>query len=350
MDHFKATLELEASEKPPAVDLIRSLLAAQQSFRAPTDQIQPPTSNVQTSVEESTASESQTQDNIQPTQISENAESQMEQREGVRGTSLQDQLNERRQRIESNQTSRKGKQPDSGAPNGEPRRSASHLKYLEDLQTRQKHAAEERKAILAQIQSDKEERAARNWRNKSTTTEQQNLQPSPTARRPWNSIPVTALNIRLINGSSLKTRMANEKTLSDVRKYIDEHRTDGEIPYTLVEAHPTRQFTIADEQLTLQELGLHPSTTLILKSQPERLFADAYDPTYYSSGILSTAWAFVSGLVTSLWWQGTAIRVPEIPQQAEPHVDYEQEERNRSHPRTVWDNGNSIEQEPPPQD
>ncbi|KAJ1657856.1 hypothetical protein IWQ61_002800 [Dispira simplex] len=77
--------------------------------------------------------------------------------------------------------------------------------------------------------------------------------------------PITHLAIRLLDGSTLRAEFASSQTLHDLRHYITNHRTDSIVPYHLLQLYPRQQFTSAQDNQTLRELGLVPSSTLVLK-------------------------------------------------------------------------------------
>ncbi|KAJ1970128.1 hypothetical protein IWQ62_000168 [Dispira parvispora] len=98
---------------------------------------------------------------------------------------------------------------------------------------------------------------------------QRSLAPSPPVTEPKQPMgidsPVTHLVIRLLDGSTLRAEFASSQTLHDLRHYIANHRTDSTAPYHLLQLYPRQQFTPAQDNQTLRELGLVPSSTLVLK-------------------------------------------------------------------------------------
>jgi len=79
------------------------------------------------------------------------------------------------------------------------------------------------------------------------------------------NVPVTtSILIKLTNGDSLRQQFDVNNTLMDVVNFIAQHRTDGEIGYLMRTTYPSRSFASNHMHLTLKQLQLAPSGTLIL--------------------------------------------------------------------------------------
>eukprot|EP00898_Chlorokybus_atmophyticus_P008122 jgi/Chlat1/8310/Chrsp78S07723 len=78
---------------------------------------------------------------------------------------------------------------------------------------------------------------------------------------------VAQIQVRLTDGSSLRSEFAPDALLRDVRTYIDMTRTDGGAKYSLLSPYPRRTFVESDYNRALSELELTPSATLILAPQ-----------------------------------------------------------------------------------
>ncbi|KAI2634907.1 hypothetical protein GGS26DRAFT_530225 [Hypomontagnella submonticulosa] len=152
--------------------------------------------------------------------------------------------------------------------------------YAEEVRQRKIQANEERKRILKRIEDDKRARREREAEEKqarlllsATQDDQGSTSQSP-------AIPLTRaqgggshgdhcnLQVRLFDGSTIRSRFPNDATLrSDVRKWIDQDRTDGDAPYTfrvVLTPLPNKAIEPAEETESLQSLGLCPSATLVL--------------------------------------------------------------------------------------
>lgn len=165
----------------------------------------------------------------------------------------------------------------SGTSDNEPmRRNSSdgteeRRKYQADLLKQRKQQQDERKRILELLEKDKQERrSARRYSQHEASS-------SETSRkRPSFSSSECALAIRLNDGTPLKHHFPSTFTLLQVRDWIDRNRTDGhDEPYAFYQTIPQKKlFEISEEQLPLTDLGLVPSSTLILK--PSKIYSRAY--------------------------------------------------------------------------
>ncbi|RYC53654.1 hypothetical protein CHU98_g12554, partial [Xylaria longipes] len=119
--------------------------------------------------------------------------------------------------------------------------------HANEVKLRKQHANEERKRILKRIEDDKRarkereaaERRARSLLSADTNTEEGSSSsadpPIPLRQR----LPKAGqgdhcnLQVRLMDGSTIRSRFASDKTLgTDVRRWIDAERTDGDAPYS----------------------------------------------------------------------------------------------------------------------
>ena len=92
--------------------------------------------------------------------------------------------------------------------------------------------------------------------------------PNQDSPRPTPTLNMVRLCIRLFDGSQLRHTFASSATLEDVRKFVDEHQTDGELgPYHFMQIYPQQSFSAHEElTTTLHDLGLEPSGTLVIKA------------------------------------------------------------------------------------
>ncbi|KAI1499981.1 hypothetical protein F5X99DRAFT_259300 [Biscogniauxia marginata] len=171
--------------------------------------------------------------------------------------------------------------------------------------------SEERKRILKRIEDDKrarrqreaEERKARQLLSTNQDGEASGNQSAPiplSRRQPTGSRgDLCNLQVRLLDGSTIRSRFPSDKTLSrDVRKWIDEERTDGDAPYTfrvVLTPLPNKMIQPTEEIESLFSLGLTPSATLVLV--PTR-YVSAFSR---GSGNVSQGLGFFFGLFTSIY-------------------------------------------------
>jgi hypothetical protein len=191
-------------------------------------------------------------------------------------------------------------------------------KAAQQLAERQRQAREDRARVLKRIEDDRAERKARQENNRVAREMERRAaagedveevtaaagEPAPTAvsRRQHNQC---ALQARLFDGSTIRTRLPAEATLGrDVRKWVDETRTDGNQPYSfrlILTPLPNRSIDPAtEEDQTLEELGLVPSSTLVLApveravpSYPS-INAGLYNPV---SHLIAVVLAFIGGIL-----------------------------------------------------
>ena len=173
----------------------------------------------------------------------------------------------------------------------------SRQSYLEEQRTRQREAKLDKERVLKAIESDKQARRERERQRRlaaqgedaSGVDSQEGpsnaAQPSASGLRAQASrTPQThcALQIRLFDGTSIRSRFSVDSTLSTaVRTYISEN-SQTDIPYNfraMLNPLPSRNIEISEENESLQSLGLCPSATLVLV--PVKDFTDAY---YVSGG------------------------------------------------------------------
>ncbi|KAI1351083.1 hypothetical protein F5Y01DRAFT_283973 [Xylaria sp. FL0043] len=171
----------------------------------------------------------------------------------------------------------------------EPPQSAEQA-HANEIKLRKQHANEERKRILKRIEDDKRARKEREAAERrarqllSADTDADNSSGADKAHASSSSssssIPLReraaaaqgdhcSLQVRLLDGTTIRTRFASDKTLAaDVRRWVDEERTDGDnAPYAfrvVLTPRPNRVVEPQEEIESLLSLGLVPSATLVL--------------------------------------------------------------------------------------
>ena len=194
-------------------------------------------------------------------------------------------------------------------------------KVAQQLAERQRQAREDRARVLKRIEDDRAERKARDENNRVAREMERRAaagedveevtaaagEPAPTgmSRRQHDQC---ALQARLFDGSTIRTRLPAKATLGrDVREWIDETRTDGKNPYSfkvILTPLPNRSIDPAtEEDQTLEELGLTPSSTLVLApvDRPVPAYpsinAGLYNPV---SQLIAAVLAFIGGILGSI--------------------------------------------------
>ncbi|ORX45073.1 UBX-domain-containing protein [Hesseltinella vesiculosa] len=247
-----------AIETMPADELVSKL----QHWTAIAQPSEPPTPSQSSPVDPSIVTPSPQPATIDPESLQEKKEKLKQKMEQAR------QKVEKKEKDEAKQRELKRRQDGKDA-----QKTRDHL---EDEQTKRHYAKikqdkmadeERRRKIKEKIAHDRAEQ-------KKKRLEQ--LQPTPT------HIPTVSsrssddcnLNIRQTDGNNIKHKFKAVDTLEMVREWIDTHRTDGDQPFKLLAQFPTRQFSVGEENQTLRDLGLVPSSTLIMKQT--RNVATAY--------------------------------------------------------------------------
>ncbi|KAK2590749.1 hypothetical protein QQS21_011561 [Conoideocrella luteorostrata] len=187
----------------------------------------------------------------------------------------------------------------------------SKQKQAELLRKKKQQESDERRRILKRIQDDKEERRKqaqeREQQKIETQSTSDSLSPTATASQSRGSSSTkygdfTSIQVRLFDGSTIRSRFKTASVVRDIRKWVDENRTDGQSPYEmkqLLTPLPNRPIDETEDSKSLSEVGLSPSSTLILV--PIRSYASAYSDS--SQGFFSRFINFLLGFFT--WLLGT---------------------------------------------
>ncbi|KAK3048985.1 hypothetical protein LTR09_009639 [Extremus antarcticus] len=189
--------------------------------------------------------------------------------------------------------------------------------WIYQQKQRKDEAKKERERILAQIESDKQERKAQAQRRKDLEAASgagalSDLPPTAHTNAPptMNAHTTCALQIRLFDGSSIRGKFdPNADIATAVRIWVKEASPEGgaDIPFTfrqILAPNPSRTIEVSEEQQSLLELGLVPSATLVLVPIAGATSAYASNNSGYVNSIYGTAsWAAsgVFGLLGSVW-------------------------------------------------
>ena len=188
--------------------------------------------------------------------------------------------------------------------------------YAQQQRQRQHDAKVERERIVRQIEQDKIARREKEERRKALAkAESEDHATIGVVGKPpsaWDdnqiktsaSVPNTfkrndcALQVRLFDGSTIRSKFFSGHTLrTHVRPWVDEMRSDDDTPYTfrqILTPLPYRTLSILDEEETLHDLGLVPTSTLVM------IPVQSYTAAYTSHrGLLSRGAAASYGLVST---------------------------------------------------
>lgn len=208
---------------------------------------------------------------------------------------------------ERNKAKAKGK---ADAEAGAKTDNAVAHKAAEAVKKKRQEQQEERRRILKRIEDDKAERRLRAQAREQMRTEdvKGGDVASSLANVPESKLPsttkasgMTALQVRMFDGSTLRSRFKTTSPLKTIRSWVDENRTDGSQPYTFKQVltpSPNKTIDETEEDKSVGELGLSPSSTLVLI--PVKNFTSAYDAS--SQNIVSRFFAFILSIFS--WFFG----------------------------------------------
>ena len=120
-------------------------------------------------------------------------------------------------------------------------------KYISQTAKERAQKKLERAKILQEIENDKLERKHQQQRN-NTSTPTTPTKPQSPAPKPVGVGGQTKVAVRLPDSRVLRGEFDGEKTLADVRIWIDEQRNEMSAPpYVMQTTFPTRTFEISEE-------------------------------------------------------------------------------------------------------
>ncbi|KND92605.1 UBX domain-containing protein 7 [Tolypocladium ophioglossoides CBS 100239] len=226
-----------------------------------------------------------------------------------RAEKLQAQKDEAERRAKEERAKAEDKAKAEAAARADTDAARTHTQ-AELLKKKRQQESEERKRILKRIEDDRTERHQR-----AAEREQKRIDGQKTGdiaaslvNAPETKLPSTtrvgemaSIQVRLFDGSTMRSRFKTAASFKDVRAWVDEKRTDGRLPYTfrqLLTPMPNKAIDEMEEGKSLGELGLAPSSTLILI--PVQKFSSAYEGG--SQSVLSRVIAAILGFFT--WLMG----------------------------------------------
>ncbi|EDO16448.1 hypothetical protein Kpol_1066p12 [Vanderwaltozyma polyspora DSM 70294] len=155
--------------------------------------------------------------------------------------------------------------------------------YQQEVMKQKKLERKERERILRLVQADKQERKDRELSQKQIVddiSDEEIIEVVPTEvndnikkSEKYENLKDCKLLIKLTNSDSLKNTFDSDKTLRDVRDWVDENRTDGTVSYLFHRNVPRVTFSPEDESKSLTDLELTPRSVLILDPCEEDLSA-----------------------------------------------------------------------------
>nr|XP_002732407.2 PREDICTED: UBX domain-containing protein 1-A-like [Saccoglossus kowalevskii] len=126
-----------------------------------------------------------------------------------------------------------------------------------------------RQKVKEQIAQDRAERAAKTSGAVSPQQTATTLSPAaPVESPPKKEYNEARLQIRLPNGSAITQTFGASEPLSAVRLYVQLNRGDGDVgPFSLMTTFPRKIFKEDDMETPLKELGLVPSSVVMVTKQ-----------------------------------------------------------------------------------
>ncbi|PTB70454.1 hypothetical protein BBK36DRAFT_1174320 [Trichoderma citrinoviride] len=157
----------------------------------------------------------------------------------------------------------------------------------EQLKKRRQSELEERRRILKRIEDDREERRLRASQKEQQRNESRRASDATaSASTMLSKLPSTnsrkvsemaSIQVRLFDGSTIRSRFKTGDPLTVVRQWVDENRGTSKSPYTFKQVLtplPNKNIDATEESKSIGELGLIPSSTLVLI--PVQKYSSAY--------------------------------------------------------------------------
>ncbi|KAH6607292.1 hypothetical protein Trco_003605 [Trichoderma cornu-damae] len=185
-------------------------------------------------------------------------------------------------------------------------------RQAEELKKKRQAEQEERRRILKRIEDDRQER-----RMRASEKEQQRIErsqraghaaASPLDAQQATKLPSTtvlsemaSIQVRLFDGSTIRYRFKTASPLREVRRWVDENGGESKTPYTFKQVLtplPNKNIDVTEEGKALGELGLAPSSTLVLI--PVQKYSSAYGGAGRRESVLSRFVALVLGFLSWL--------------------------------------------------
>ncbi|KAM3503365.1 hypothetical protein MY11210_008749 [Beauveria gryllotalpidicola] len=195
-----------------------------------------------------------------------------------------------------------------------PSQTAAQKEAAELIRKNRAQQNDERRRILQRIEDDKAARrelAAHRKKQReegravAVESDAKEQQRATAASRSSLSSPsaLAAIQVRLSDGSTLRNKFQATESIKDIRSWVDKERSDGQGPYyfkQILTPLPNKNIDTTEEDTSLRELGLSPSSTLLLI--PIQRFAAAYDAQCPSRGFFTQMMFLLFGVFT--WLQG----------------------------------------------
>ncbi|KAL9488274.1 hypothetical protein ACSS6W_000551 [Trichoderma asperelloides] len=159
-------------------------------------------------------------------------------------------------------------------------------KQAEELKKKRQAEQEERRRILKRIEDDREERRMRAEAKEKQKIDNQKIGDvaASLVNSKQSKLPSTtkvsemaSIQVRLFDGSTIRSRFKTASPLKEVRRWVDENKGENKSPYTFKQVltpAPNKNIDSTEEHKSLGELGLVPSSTMVLI--PVQNYSTAY--------------------------------------------------------------------------
>lgn len=212
---------------------------------------------------------------------------------------------ERADRIEREKARKQEAADAAGESSGVGTARSSRVTYAQEQVQRKKQDRLDRERVLKQLEMDKLERKEKEERRRAAARAENIASDEIRIDEtkgvgPSKQTGDCFIQVRLIDGGTIRSKFARDNNLaSDVRRWVDQSRTDGGAPYTfkqILTPMPNRSLSTSDEHQTLQENGLLPSATLIQVPVP------GYSETYGGGkgGFVRSKFEILYGYIAAL--------------------------------------------------
>lgn len=205
-------------------------------------------------------------------------------------------------------------------------------KQAEELKKKRHAEQEERRRILKRIEDDREERRMRAEEKEKARIDNQkigdvaaSLVNSKESKLPSTTrvSEMASIQVRLFDGSTIRSRFKTASPMKEVRRWVDENKGENKSPYTFKQVltpAPNKNIDATEENRALGELGLVPSSTLVLI--PVQNYSTAYpgeklQNSSFFSKVLRTILGFFVWILSLVGLAGREQRGEEAPSNRE---------------------------------
>ncbi|GAA5805793.1 hypothetical protein HPULCUR_011319 [Helicostylum pulchrum] len=205
-------------------------------------------------------------------------------------------------------------------------------KYFDQIKKERLEDEAHRKKVREQIAKDRAEKIAQRNAEKQRSPEI-NVASSAEFSTSNANHDYSNLNIRQLDGTNIRSKFEASTTLSTVREWINQNRTDDKRkPFKLSSQFPNRLFTEQDDDTTLTNLNLCPSATIIMKPiKKSSIISNNQDGMI--SYTFNTIYAFIFALFKLITGMFATLFPTNQPQTQQP-----QQQQNQQIPQPLFRN------------